>query len=453
MRRSALTPPKWLATSSVYQIMLRTFNEEGTIASVTKELPFLAELGFGVMYLCPIFEADDSEDRKYWSIRQKASETGNPKNPYRMNNYYKIDSEYGTMEDLEKFVQEAHRLGMKVILDLVYLHIGPNAPIIQTHPEFVKQDEEGNIICTEWFFPYLDYKCPGLREYLWSNMTYFVGVLDVDGFRCDVGDQVPLDFWVEGRRRIQAIKPDAVLINEGRNWEYLESGFDASYCFDWNFDLYDIFAGKCTVKHLRERSEDQAAKLPTGSMLIRDIENHDTATDRAKRIEVLAGHDGMELIEVINYFMDGIPMVYCGNELGDTARINFFGNRFFRGNYEVTDRSIASQDYSLRRQEILKKLNHLKKESEVLRWGKTVWLDNSEEDTVISFKRVTETEQMIVIGNTADSGCVVNIKELPEHAEVLLSHNGERKAGDCVELGARGYVVLICGREKQETAR
>ena len=52
----------------------------------------LKELGFNIMYLCPIFEEDDSEDISHWSERQKKSGTGNPKNPYRMNNYFTIDT-------------------------------------------------------------------------------------------------------------------------------------------------------------------------------------------------------------------------------------------------------------------------------------------------------------------------------------------------------------------------
>ena len=445
MRRHALIPPQWLAASAIYQIMPRTFNEEGTIRSVIKQLPFLADLGFGVMYLCPIFEEDDSMDRTYWSSRQIASGTGNPKNPYRMNDYFKIDPEYGTMEDLEDFVKEAHRLGLKVILDLVYLHIGPNASILKTHPEFAKQDADGNTICTIWNFPYLDFKCLGLREYLWCNMTYYIGVLDVDGFRCDVGADVPLDFWAEGRRRIHAIKPDAVLINEGSNWEYLEGAFDASYCFDWHEDLYGVFAGKHTVKYLKERYEARTKEIPAGGLLLRDIDNHDTATDWPVRTEILAGHDGMELIEVVNYCMDGIPMVYCGNELGDSAGINFFGNRFYRGGYEVTDRSIASADYSLRRQEILKRLNRLKKEKEVLRTGKTLWLENDQEDTVIAFKRFTGSGQILVIANTADHACSVCLKDLAGQADkgdILLSHRAERSQSGRFELGARGYLVM-----------
>ena len=170
MKYKAICPPEWLSRSAVYQINPRTFSREGTIKAVTDELPRLKELGFRIMYLCPVFEEDNSEDRSFWSARQKKSETDNPKNPYRMNNYFKIDSEYGTEDDLREFIEEAHRLGMRVLLDLVYLHIGPNAPILKRHPEFARQDADGNTVCTDWNFPYLDYNSDGLREYLWCNM-------------------------------------------------------------------------------------------------------------------------------------------------------------------------------------------------------------------------------------------------------------------------------------------
>ena len=119
MKYKAICPPEWLSRSAVYQINPRTFSREGTIKAVTDELPKLKDLGFRVMYLCPIFEEDDSENREFWSTRQKKSETNNPKNPYRMNNYFKIDSEYGTEDDLHEFIEKAHRLGMRVLLDLV----------------------------------------------------------------------------------------------------------------------------------------------------------------------------------------------------------------------------------------------------------------------------------------------------------------------------------------------
>ena len=400
MKYKAVCPPEWLSRSAVYQINPRTFSADGTIRAVTNELPKLKELGFRVMYLCPIFEEDDSENRDFWSTRQKKSETNNPKNPYRMNNYFKIDSEYGTEDDLREFIEEAHRLGMRVLLDLVYLHIGPNAPILKRHPEFARQDRDGNIICTEWNFPYLDYTSDGLREYLWCNMIYYIGEMDADGFRCDVGDGVPTDFWVEARRRMKAVKPDSVLINEGSNWNNLLKGFDSSYCFDWHVNLYKAFSGEISAAECRSFLERLANEIPSGAKLIFDIDNHDTVTDWPKRTEKVAGHNGMEQIEVINYLLDGIPMVYCGNELADEAYHSLFANRFHMGRFETTDRrGLETLDYSLRRQEIMKGLNTLKLESDILCYGSTVWVDNSAPEKLLSFSREYNGKKITFIGN------------------------------------------------------
>lgn len=260
MKHQAAKIPEQLSKGSVYQINPRTFSSKGTIKAITEELPFLADLGFSIMYLCPVFQEDESTDKKNWSNRQLASNTENPKNPYRMNDYFQIDSEYGSMDDLREFVKEAHRLGMRVLLDLVYYHIGPNAPILKEHPEFAKQDKEGNILLGEWHFPVFDYDCQGLREYLYCNMTYYIGEIGVDGFRCDVGDAVPLDFWKEGLRRIQAIKSDAVIINEGAKCDYL-TVFHSIYSFHWHECIYDIISKKIPAYSWEAEDEKIQAEI------------------------------------------------------------------------------------------------------------------------------------------------------------------------------------------------
>ena len=442
MKYKAVCPPEWLSRSAVYQINPRTFSADGTIRAVTNELPKLKELGFRVMYLCPIFEEDDSENRDFWSTRQKKSETNNPKNPYRMNNYFKIDSEYGTEDDLREFIEEAHRLGMKVLLDLVYLHIGPNAPILKRHPEFARQDRDGNIICTEWNFPYLDYTSDGLREYLMCNMIYYLGEMDADGFRCDVGDGVPTDFWVEARRRMKAVKPDSVLINEGSNWNNLLKGFDSSYCFDWHVNLYKAFSGEISAAECRSFLERLANEIPSGAKLIFDIDNHDTVTDWPKRTEKVAGHNGMEQIEVINYLLDGIPMVYCGNELADEAYHSLFANRFHMGRFETTDRrGLETLDYSLRRQEIMKGLNALKLESDILCYGSTVWVDNSATEKLLSFSREYNGKKITFIGNISREKAASEFNA-EFGGRVLFSNGAEKISDGTIELEPRGYVVL-----------
>lgn len=435
MKYQAAAVPNWFAKGAVYQINPRTFSERGTINAVTEQLPFLADLGFEVMYLCPIFEEDDSTDISNWSNRQKASETGNPKNPYRMNDYFKIDSEYGSMVDLREFVKESHRLGMRVMLDLVYLHIGPNAPILKKHPEFAKQDDEGNIILSEWHFPLLDYSSEGLREYLYCNMCYYVGEIGVDGFRCDVGDGVPLDFWKEGLRRIRAINSEAVMIDEGSKPDYL-TVFHALYAFHWHDCVKNIISGSASADSLRKIWEENHIKIPKGGLFLRDMDNHDTVTDWGNRIENIAGHNGMEFILALNYVIDGIPMVYCGNEIADAAKLSMFANRFHMGRFEVTDRSIADRPYSIRRQNVIKKLNIMKKECHALSSGETVWLDNSVPQKIISFIRQSDDEKIIFIGNPTNTEVKCKLTNIsPDMSNKLL------ESEDTVKLGENGYVI------------
>lgn len=438
MKNKAIASPEWLARSAVYQVNPRTFSKEGTIRAVAGELPYLKSLGFGIVYLCPVFEEDDSTDKRFWSERQKASETNNPKNPYRMNDYFSIDEEYGTMNDLKELIKKAHELDMKVILDLVYAHIGPNAPIVKRHPEFIKQNPDGSFITTCWHFPELDFKCEGLREYLYCNMTYYIGVCDADGFRCDVGDAVPVDFWKEARRRMQRIKPDSILINEGVGYEKMAIAFDSSYTFGWHDRLYDIFCGDGEARTLSERWKEFNDAAPTGALLLHDMDNHDTVTDWPTRVEKGATHAGMEQILVINYLIDGIPMVYTGNELACTAHLNMFANRFHMGKFEVTDRARKSTPESMRRQDIIKKLNKLKKESDVLRFGETVWIDSYDGECIISFKRRLENDEIVFIGNAKDKSCEILLDFVPEN--ILLGNF--TVSGSTLTLKPYQYIVF-----------
>lgn len=445
MIHKALGAPEWLTKGSVYQINPRTFSPEGTLNAVTKELPYLRDMGFTTIYLCPIFEADASENRDNWSDRQKQYGTQNPKNPYRMNNYFRIDEEYGTMEDLAECVRECHRLGMRLILDLVYFHIGPYGDILKTHPEFARQDAAGNTINGPWHFPAFDFNSQGLREYLWCNMVYYIAVLDVDGFRCDVADMVPLDFWVEGRRRILAVKPDAILINEGTNGNSMITAFNAVYGFSWHSKLYDVLVEGHSVAALRDDWQEVQKMYPAGGYILRDMENHDTSTDWPDRIENLLGHGGMDMIQALNYTMDGIPMVYCGNELADQARINMFANRFHPGRYTMTDRSDAAkaQPAARSRQTLMRQLNQLKKEDPRYSCGQTLWLDMNKPDDVIAFRRSYEGKNVWFVGNARKESTVVTLHEaIPLGAERTIIRGGEQIDSLTFKLEPFGFVIV-----------
>ncbi len=444
MIQKALPAPAWLTQGAVYQINPRTFSDEGTIKAITKELPYLASLGMGTIYLCPIFEADASENREHWSTRQKKYGTKNPKNPYRMNDYFKIDEEYGTMDDLAECIRVCHDNGMRLILDLVYLHIGPNASILKTHPEFAKQNADGSFMFGSWNFPLLDFNNRGLREYLYSNMIYYIAVLDCDGFRCDVGDGVPLDFWVEGRERICAVKPDAILINEGSRGDSLLAGFHSIYGFSWHSRIYEIITGEKNAAALQENWAGTHNTFPTGTLILRDMDNHDTVTDWPDRIENIVGHAGMDLITALNLTIDGAPMIYCGNELCDTTVINMFANRFYPGRYFATPREdLKNTPQSERRQNIIRTLNALRREGTVLSHGVTEWLSVDIPASAFAFRRTDGEHRILFIGNlTKEAACVTVNTDIADDAAVILCEGCVRTDDGAYALAPFGFIIL-----------
>ena len=233
----ARTTPDWFRKGVMYQIQPRAFTVEGTIKAAEAKLPELAAMGVTVVYMCPVTAADDDPREDMWSPRQVKSGFNNPRNPYRTGDYFHVDPEYGTDEDLRSFVKAAHANGVKVLLDMVFLHCGPSARVLKDHPEYFSYDKDGKIVTEGWRFPKLDFTNRAVHEYFKANMVYWLADFDVDGFRCDVADCIPLDFWEEARDVCERIKDGIVILAEGCRHANTRHAFDANYnwpvCLSW----------------------------------------------------------------------------------------------------------------------------------------------------------------------------------------------------------------------------
>ncbi len=406
--------PVWFEKSIIYQINLRCFTQEGTLRSAERLLPHIKSMGVDIVYLCPFVMSDDDPDQNGWSRRQIKSGSLNPKNPYRISDYFTVDPEYGTDDDVESFVKTAHEIGLRVMFDLVYMHCGPNAVFLKEHPDFVKHNEDGSIKLTEYHFPIINFDSAELRKYLYDNMLYFVRRFDVDGYRCDVGDACPLDFWIEGSRRVRELKPDFVMLNEGRNAEALATCFDANYGFEWGLTLSKIFQDKMKPAELRIHWEQDAENNPKGARMIRWYENHDVANDSYDhRIDVPENGVKGEAALVLCYMIDGIPFLYNGNEIADCGRNDFFANRFSKG-FHGLDWATVLTERGKHRMELVKKLSRMRHANRILTAGKTEWLTNDKEDAVISFARVCGKKKVVVL---------VNMKNEPVNVTCHLEEN------------------------------
>jgi len=385
--------PEWLTRGVIYQIPLRAFTPEGTLRAAAERLPAIAELGATVVYLCPIALSDDDPRLEFWSTRQKASGTNNPRNPYRIKDYGKVDPEYGTEDDLREFVAAAHKLDLRVLLDLGYFHCGPTS-VLMEHADFIQRDADGKAVTGSWNFPRLNFESKGLREYLWADMEHWVKDFNVDGYRCDVADAVPLDFWEEGRRRIDRIRPDLVMLSEGERKADQVSAFDLSYGFSWYGTTTAVLTRSRPASDLRTVWEKQRSERPRGARFIRYSDNHDLAND-LQRPDVLFGEQAARVVSVINFMQDGLPFLYNGQEIGDTSRHSIYAVWPVRWETACLPKAKATFEF-------YQKLCQLRRNQVALHSGEVVWIDHDQPGAVVAFVRRAGREEILCVGNLSN---------------------------------------------------
>ena len=447
------TPAKevsdFVRSAVMYQLFLRPFTPEGTLKAAIRMLPHIASLGVDIVYLCPQMVADDDPRTEFWSDRQNASKMDNPYSPYRLKDYYHTDPEYGTDDDLRRFVTTAHSLGLLVMLDLVYYHCGPTAVFIEDHPDFVKRNEDGTVKNGRWHFPELNFDCPELREYLWKNMEYWVRDFDVDGFRTDVEQSVPEDFWEEGRRRIEAIKEDVIMLAESENPLATVNAYDISYGFTWAIAIRNVFIKKMPASHLIERWTAMRDKMPQGTLFLRNLENHDLSMDFGDaRWNMIGSPELVQAAMLLNFTIDGIPFIYNGEEIADNSHHCIFANRD-HGKNLVIDWSLALSEVGENRLEFTKSLTTLRHGNIALQEGETVWLDNDRPEAIVSFLRTAEEQTVLTVVNTTDEPLAVAVKtecgNIDLWDELLASGVAWRRLPDGTarfDLLPYGYAVL-----------
>lgn len=408
--QSARPTTDYVKQSVIYQIHPRVFTEEGTLKAAEAHLPRLAELGVDILYLLPVFVSDDDMDRAGWSSSQKASGMNNPCNPYRMKDYYNIDPEYGTNEDLKDFVDKAHKLGMKVMLDMVFYHCGPNAVFLKDHPNFVKRDKDGKIFTGGWNFPVINHDNPELREYLIQNMEYWVRDFGVDGFRADVASSVPLSFWEAARERLEQINPEIIMLAEGFKKDNQRNAFDIDYLFNWYQTLQRIYQEKSPASEIRKTWNYAFSQALPGTRYVRYLESHDTTCKTLdwKRPNKIWGPELVDTALVLNFTVDGVPWLYNGQEVADTARHNIHATK---GSLTV-DWPNAETPGGKTRFALCQQLCALRHTEKALTDGSVTWLDNSAPDEVVSFLRTTEDEQILTVINMKKKDVVVAV-DLP----------------------------------------
>ena len=376
-RESARASVAWARDGVIYEIYPRDFSEQGNFAGITAQLDRLKELGVNILWLMPIHPIGQEKKK------------GPVGSPYAVRDYYAINPDYGTAGDLKRLVAEAHRRGMKVIIDIVANHTSWDSVMMKT-PEFYVHDASGKIIYPhDWTdVAKLNYDNPALRRYMTDMLKFWVRDFDLDGFRCDVAADVPTDFWEQARAEVEKVKPDIVMLAEADKPELLLHAFDLDYSWSLHSTLTDVLQGRKSATALREVWESDAAKYPRGALRMRFSDNHDE-----RRAIARFGEPAALAASALMFTLDGVPMLYNGMEVGDTTESGapalFYRLPVF---WEIAERRPEFPRF-------YRQMIALRRAHAALRGGEVVWLHNSDESRVVSYLRRGAGEELVVAVN------------------------------------------------------
>ncbi len=371
--------PQWMRSAVVYEINPRTFSPEGTFEGIRARLDHLEQLGATVLWIMPIQPT---------GLNQRKGPLGSP---YSIRDYYAIDPAYGAQQDCINLIQDAHDRGMRVILDVVLNHAACDSNLLATHPGFFRKDSKGKAVSSEAAWTDViafDYANPALREYMFGLLDYFRTTFGFDGFRCDIAHYIPLDFWDEARKRLGR---ETLLIAEAEESALLENAFDAGYAWKFFHTLNAVFTEGAPATKLRETWEQRRTSLPEDALEMRFTDNHDET-----RAIVRLGERAALAASAIVFLLDGIPLLYNGQEIGDTAE---------SGPPALFDRVPIYWGNAERRPDFLRfyrQLIHLRRAHSALQQGDVTWIFNTEAGRVASFVREGSQQEFMITVNCSN---------------------------------------------------
>lgn len=300
----------------------------GDLKGITEKLGSLKEKGFNALYLTPVFLSPSNHK-------------------YNVTDYLKVDPMFGDEGDLKELIQEAHRLGMKVVTDAVFNHCDESNAMFADVKEKGRESEYYDCflvrgdrpqksadgkkgedpspsygLCNYEIFancPYMpkwNTSSEKAREYLIHvALTYLSW--GFDGLRLDVADELSHVFRRELRQAVKERYPEAILIGEvwHENGMYLRGDeFDGVMNYKLQKVYADYFGGKVNAEEAAGRINRtvMSNRKQHNEMMLNFLDNHDLP-----RFLRVCGEDEKKLRAALGamYFTEGMPCVMYGTEL------------------------------------------------------------------------------------------------------------------------------------------
>lgn len=305
--------PDWSYDAVVYEMNVRQYTPEGTFAAASKELPRLKDLGVDVLWLMPIYPI---------GVKERKGTLGSY---YAVSDYCAVNPEFGEMADFDAFLDAAHKSGFKVILDWVANHTSPDAKWINECPsDWYERDSLGNtVVQYDWTdIAALNYDNKDVWDAQDKAMRFWLDK-GVDGFRCDMACEVPIEFWRTVIPGFRKDYPGIYMLAEGEDPGLHADAFDASYSWELHHLLNAVARQEKGAADIIAYLEKNASEYPEEAFRLMFTSNHDENSWAGTEFERMG--DAAKAMAVLTFTLPGgQPLVYTGQEIGWNKRFEFF---------------------------------------------------------------------------------------------------------------------------------
>ncbi|MDG0795074.1 alpha-amylase family glycosyl hydrolase [Cohnella ginsengisoli] len=384
---TARSSPEWMKRSVIYELHLRAFTNGG-FRGLTDRIGYLKELGINTLWLMPFNEV--GQERRI----------GKYGDPYAVKDFYSIDPEFGTKDDLLLFMRQAHANGIRVILDWVVNRASVDHILTGKHPEYFTHNERNEIyydVPHREYFAGLQFSNRDMRRSVIEAMKYWITAFDFDGIRLDDSDITPYDFLVEIRRALQEVKADLALISQSYDEYHHLEACDLTYDGNPRILIRQMIDRTITQAEFSAIYHSYKYSFPKDALRMTWLEEKEQS--RAWR------HLGVAYAAPaasILLTLEGVPLVMMGQEFNENT-LETWTSLFdaYRLNWASFDARLF---------EHYKFLIHLRT-SEPAFWAGTLTFMPSSEKVALSYVREHEGIRFLIIVNLSEEPARVRFEK------------------------------------------
>jgi alpha-amylase len=420
MKESYFSPAPFLINSNIYEVNIRQYTNEGTFNAFVKHLPRLKDMGVEILWIMPIHPIG------------KVNRKGTLGSYYSISDFKAVNPEFGSEIDFKNLITKVHELGMKLIIDWVANHAAWDNVWTKTNPDFFVRDEHGNFEAPYDWEDVIQIDHANVNEQLAmiDAMQYWVTEFNVDGFRADLAHLTPLQFWIDARAKLTALKKDLIWLAETEEINYHQA-FDISFTWKWMHITEQFAKSKSSLADCLKVLNEYKNDFEKDNYRLFFTSNHDENSWNGTEYEKYG--EFAKALAVFACMFNSVPLIYSGQELPNKKRLEFFDKDAIQ--WQLNDIELHS---------FYKSLYDLRKRNSCFNKNTTIhFYDDLISKNILAYKLSNNIDEVLVFLNFNMTGIIEQLGVTNANYTNIFT-NMKLEAGQdfLLELNAGEYCVF-----------